>query len=92
MSSSSTGDKVLPGSGSRQGMSPFNPNARPFINFLLPANPFRDQMPTKLMQRGEVGFGKAGKTAKVNINSHEVLQWPNRDVYLYDVSRLLFYL
>ena len=47
-------------------------------------NEWRDKMPKQLMLRP--GFGKAGKSHKVNINSHKVEQWPNKDVHQYDVS------
>ncbi|KAL9128364.1 MAG: hypothetical protein Q9217_002943 [Psora testacea] len=83
--SSSTTNTVPSGTDSTPAGASVNPVITAFTNNPLGANPFRDQMPTSLMQRGEVGFGKAGKTVKLNINSHEVLQWPNRDVYQYDV-------
>lgn len=57
---------------------------KPFINTISDTNPFRDQMPTQSMHR--IGFGKAGKQAKIQINSHLVKSWPERPVYQYDVS------
>lgn len=51
-------------------------------------NPFRDQMPTTMMNRK--GFSKAGKPAVIQVNSHVVEQWPTIDVYQYDVSSLGF--
>ena len=55
-----------------------------FISDPFDDNPFRDQMPTKAMNRP--AFGKAGKAAKIQINSHLVTSFPTRDVYQYDVS------
>ena len=49
-----------------------------------PPNPFRDQMPTTLMNRK--GFSKAGKGEIIQVNSHVVEQWPSINVYQYDVS------
>ena len=49
------------------------------------ANIFRAQMPTTLSKR-EGKFGKAGKKALIEINSHIVKDWPTRTVYQYDVS------
>ncbi len=57
---------------------------KPFINTISDTNVFRDQMPNQSMTR--VGFGKAGKQAKIQVNSHVVKSWPERDVYQYDVS------
>lgn len=51
-------------------------------------NPFRDQMPTTMMNRK--GFSKAGKPAVIQVNSHIVEQWPTIDVFQYDVSFLQF--
>ena len=48
-------------------------------------NPFRDQMPTTLTRR-DGKFGKAGKKAIINVNSHAVTDWPTSTVYQYDVS------
>ena len=55
-----------------------------FISSPFDDNPFRDQMPTKAMNRP--GFGKLGKAAKIQINSHAVTSFPTRDVFQYDVS------
>ena len=54
------------------------------------ANPFSGQMPTDLMQRP--GFGTAGRTWKLNINSYEVSSWPTSSVYQYDVSEIHSYI
>ena len=63
---------------------PTKPTNTPIINPI--PNPFRDQMPTTLMSRKT--FSKAGKPAMIQLNSHVVEQWPNIDVYQYDVSLL----
>lgn len=57
---------------------------KPFLNTISDTNPFRDQMPSASMHRE--GFGKAGKPAKIQVNSHLVKSWPERPVYQYDVS------
>ena len=57
---------------------------KPFRTELLDTNPFRDQMPTQLMQRGK--YGTLGKIAEIEINSHVVTAWPRMDVFQYDVS------
>ncbi|KAK4692655.1 eukaryotic translation initiation factor 2C, partial [Lecanoromycetidae sp. Uapishka_2] len=44
---------------------------------------FTHHMPSQSMHR--VGFGKAGKPAKIQINSHIVKSWPERPVFQYDV-------
>ena len=48
-------------------------------------NVFRDQMPTTLAKR-DGKFGKAGKKALVDINSHPITSFPSKTVYQYDVS------
>ena len=48
-------------------------------------NPFRGQMPTELAKR-DGKFGKAGKKAVIEINSHKVTGFPTKDVFQYDVS------
>ena len=58
--------------------------SKPFITDVLADNPFRAEMPSQAMHR--TGFGKAGKPAKIQINSHAVQSWPQRPVYQYDVS------
>ncbi len=55
-----------------------------FTNPLIDTNPFRDQMPGELMKR--TPFGVFGKPSAVSVNSHRVEQWPDKDVYQYDVS------
>ena len=55
-----------------------------FITNPFDDNQFRDQMPTQAMNRP--GFGKLGKAAKIQINSHIVTGFPTRDVFQYDVS------
>ena len=55
-----------------------------FVSPLIDDNQFRDQMPTKAMNRP--GFGKLGKAAKIQINSHIITSFPTRDVFQYDVS------
>ena len=57
------------------------------VSSIIDDNPFRDQMPTKAMNR--TGFGKLGKAAKIQINSHIVTGFPTREVYQYDVSLCL---
>ena len=47
-------------------------------------NEYRDQMPTALARR-DGNFGKAGKKAMIEVNSHAVLSWPQKDVYQYDI-------
>lgn len=61
---------------------------KPFRTTISDTNEFRAQMPSQSMHRA--GFGKAGKQAKIQINSHIVKAWPERPVYQYDVS--LFFL
>lgn len=51
----------------------------------METNPFRDQMPTQLTKR-DGKFGKMGKKATIELNSHAVLSWPDKTVYQYDVS------
>ena len=63
---------------------PTKPTNTPIIDPM--PNPFRDQMPTSLMNRKT--FSKAGKPAVIQLNSHVIEQWPNIDVYQYDVSFL----
>ena len=48
-------------------------------------NQFREQMPTTLAKR-DGKFGKAGKKALVDINSHPITKWPDQTVFQYDVS------
>lgn len=57
----------------------------PFDNTLFGTNHFRNQMPTALSKRNG-RYGKLGKKAVIEINSHEVLEWPQKSVYQYDVS------
>ena len=57
---------------------------KPFITNVLADNPFRDQMPSEAMHRPN--FGKAGKPAKIQVNSHAVQSWPQKPVYQYDVN------
>ena len=64
---------------------PTKPTNTPIIDPI--PNPFRDQMPTTLMSRKT--FSKAGKPATIQLNSHVVEQWPNIDVYQYDVSLMI---
>ena len=59
---------------------------KPFITNPFDNNPYRDQMPTKAMLRP--GFGKGGKAAKIQINSHAVLRFPTIEIFQYDVSAL----
>lgn len=47
------------------------------INFLC-------QTSTSLMARPK--FNTSGKLVQININSHKILEYPNKTVYQYDVS------
>ena len=58
--------------------------SKPFVTDLLADNPWREKMPSQSMYRQ--GFGKAGKAAKIQVNSHAVQSWPQKPVYQYDVS------
>ena len=62
--------------------------SRPTNNPIIPPipNKYRDQMPATLMSRP--AFSKAGKQAQIQVNSHVIEQWPNINVYQYDVSFL----
>ncbi|MCJ1277895.1 hypothetical protein MMC21_005709 [Puttea exsequens] len=53
------------------------------LPILDPNNPWRDKMPDTVMQRP--AFGRAGKTAKIQINSHIIKRFPTIAVYQYDV-------
>lgn len=48
-------------------------------------NPYREQMPNALSKR-DGKFGKLGKKAAIELNSHVVQTWPDKSVYQYDVS------
>jgi hypothetical protein len=52
----------------------------------LLTNPFREQMPSELSKRAGK-FGKLGKKATIEVNSHAILTWPDKSVYQYDVSQ-----
>lgn len=49
-------------------------------------NPYREQMPSALSKRDGV-FGKLGKKAPIEINSHAIQTWPDKSVFQYDVSQ-----
>lgn len=55
----------------------------------MESNPFRNQMPTQLTKR-DGKFGKMGKKATIELNSHAVLTWPDKVIYQYDVSGCSF--
>lgn len=52
---------------------------------LFGTNHWREQMPTELAKR-DGKFGKLGKKAPIEVNSHLVTQYPTKDVFQYDVS------
>ena len=47
-------------------------------------NEYRKKIDVNLKPRGP--YGKLGRAAKVNINSHVVQGWPTKDIWQYDVS------
>jgi len=51
----------------------------------------RYQFPSNLPNRP--GVNTQGKAIKIRVNQYKVLQWPQRDVYQFDVSTItqLFY-
>ena len=55
-----------------------------FRSEIRDTNPWREKMPTPMMQRP--AFGKLGKPAAVNVNSHIVTNFPTKHIYQYDVS------
>jgi len=52
----------------------------------LLTNPYREKMPSALSKR-DGKFGKLGKKATIEVNSHAVQSWPDKSVYQYDVSQ-----
>lgn len=47
----------------------------------------RYQFPSNLPNRP--GVNTQGKSVKIRVNQYKVLQWPQRDVYQFDVSNSL---
>ena len=60
------------------------PPIGPFRTDMIDTNPWREKMPTELMQR--TAFGRLGKPATININSYPVAEFPTKQVYQYNVS------
>lgn len=60
-----------------------DPDLKPTRQYYEETNVGKPQMPTNLMPRPK--FNTSGKPALISINSHKILEYPNKTVFQYDV-------